>query len=89
LDGVDPDWPSGSVDSSIHAEVGYIIMPHTLPAVENIVVVKGSWALGMGARFSRETLKPMEVGDYGFTGRKMPHFGVSTLAHRGSARVDS
>ena len=31
----------------IHAEAGYIIMPHTHPIDENIVVVKGSWAVGM------------------------------------------
>src|ERR1700693_4756025 len=39
----------------IHAEAGYIIMPHTHPEDENIVVVKGSWALGMGDRFNRGT----------------------------------
>lgn len=49
----------------LHAEAGYIIMPHTHPEDENIVVVKGSWALGMGDRFNRDTLEPMEVGDYG------------------------
>jgi len=48
----------------IHAEAGYIVMPHTHPIDENIVVVKGSWALGMGDRFKRELLEPMEVGDY-------------------------
>jgi hypothetical protein len=47
----------------IHAEAGYIIMPHTHPEDENIVVVRGSWALGMGDRFNRGTLEPMEVGD--------------------------
>jgi len=48
----------------IHAEAGYIIMPHTHPEDENIVVVKGSWAVGMGDRFNRQTLEPMEVGTY-------------------------
>ena len=61
----------------IHAEAGYIIMPHTHPEDENIVVVKGSWALGMGDRFSRGTLEPMEVGDFGFASKKMAHFGFS------------
>ncbi len=61
----------------IHAEAGYIIMPHTHPEDENIVVVKGSWALGMGDRFNRDTLEPMEVGDYGFAGKKMAHFALS------------
>ncbi len=61
----------------IHAEAGYIIMPHTHPEDENIVVVKGSWALGMGNRFNRNTLEPMEVGDYGLAGKKMAHFALS------------
>ncbi len=61
----------------IHAEAGYIIMPHTHPEDENIVVVKGSWALGMGDRFNRDTLKPMEVGDYGFAPKTMAHFALS------------
>jgi hypothetical protein len=61
----------------IHAEAGYIIMPHTHPEDENIVVVKGSWALGMGDRFTRSNLKPMEVGDYGFAPKTMPHFALS------------
>jgi quercetin dioxygenase-like cupin family protein len=61
----------------IHAEAGYIIMPHTHPEDENIVVVKGSWALGIGDRFNRGSLEPMEVGDYGFAPKKMAHFALS------------
>jgi hypothetical protein len=61
----------------IHAEAGYIIMPHTHPEDENIVVVSGSWALGMGDRFNRDTLKAMEVGDYGFALKTMAHFALS------------
>src|SRR5882762_9671035 len=55
----------------IHAEAGYIIMPHTHPVDENIVVVKGSWAVAMGERFKRDALEPMEVGDYGFAAKGM------------------
>jgi quercetin dioxygenase-like cupin family protein len=61
----------------IHAEAGYIIMPHRHPVDENIVVVKGTWALGMGDRFNRDGLEPMEVGDYGFVSKKMAHFALS------------
>jgi hypothetical protein len=61
----------------IHAEAGYIIMPHTHPVDENIVVVRGSWALGMGEHFRKEALEPMEVGDYGFAAKSMPHFAFS------------
>jgi hypothetical protein len=61
----------------IHAEAGFIIMPHTHPVDENIVAVKGSWALGMGDRFNAQALEPMEVGDYGFAAKKMAHFALS------------
>ena len=66
----DPTKPGESFVIRIHAEAGYVIMPHTHPVDENIVVVKGSWALGMGDRFNRDTLEPMEVGDYGFAAKK-------------------
>jgi hypothetical protein len=61
----------------IHAEAGYIIMPHTHPIDENIVVVKGSWAVGMGDRFNRQALEPMEVGTYGLVAKTMAHFALS------------
>ena len=61
----------------IHAEAGYIVMPHTHPIDEHIVVVQGSWAVGMGDRFKKEALEPMEVGDYGFAPKQMAHFALS------------
>ena len=61
----------------LHREAGYIIMPHTHPEDENIVVVKGSWALGMGDRYNQQALEPMEVGTYGLAPKKMAHFGLS------------
>jgi hypothetical protein len=61
----------------IHAEAGYIIMPHTHPEDENIVVVKGTWALGMGDRFNRQALETMELGTYGLVAKKMAHFALS------------
>lgn len=61
----------------IHAEAGYIIMPHVHPEDENIVVVQGSWAAGMGERFNRQALEPMEVGTYALLPKKMAHFALS------------
>jgi hypothetical protein len=61
----------------LHREAGYIIMPHTHPEDENIVVVQGSWALGMGDRYNQQALEPMEVGAYGLAPKKMAHFGLS------------
>jgi hypothetical protein len=61
----------------IHAEAGFVIMPHLHPVDENIVVIRGSWAFGMGEHFKKELLEPMEVGDYGFGPGKMAHFAFS------------
>src|SRR5438552_2916162 len=52
--------PSEPFVIRIHAEAGYIIMPHTHPVDENIVLVSGSWTLGMGDRFKKAALQPME-----------------------------
>jgi hypothetical protein len=52
-------------------------MPHIHPEDENIVVVQGSWAAGMGEHFNREALEPMEVGTYALLPKKMAHFALS------------
>jgi len=61
----------------IHREAGYIIMPHTHPTDEHTVVVKGTWALGMGDHYNPQLLETMEVGTYGFAPKNMAHFGLS------------
>jgi hypothetical protein len=61
----------------IHAEAGFIVMPHTHPVDENIVILKGSWALGMGEHYRKDALESMEVGDFGFAGTGMAHFALS------------
>jgi hypothetical protein len=61
----------------IKTDAGYIVMPHTHPEDENIVVVKGSWSLGMGDKVNRQALTAMELGTYGHVPRKMAHFGFS------------
>ena len=61
----------------IHAEAGFVIMPHTHPVDENIVVLAGSWALGMGDHFDASRLTSMDVGDFGFAGANMRHFAFS------------
>ena len=73
----DPTKPGALYVIRLHREAGYIIMPHTHPEDENIVVVQGSWALGMGDRYNSQGLEPMEVGTYGSAPKKMAHFGLS------------
>jgi hypothetical protein len=59
----------------IHNDAGYIVLPHTHVIDENITVVQGTWAVGMGARFDRAGLEPMELGSFGIVPKNMAHFG--------------
>jgi hypothetical protein len=61
----------------IHAEAGFVIMPHLHPVDENIVVIRGSWAFAMGEHFNKQRLEPMEVGAYAFGPGNMAHFAFS------------
>jgi len=58
----------------IHNDAGYIVLPHVHPIDENITVVQGSWWLGMGERFTRSTLEPLELGTFGMVPKNMAHF---------------
>ena len=61
----------------IHQDAGYITLPPTHPIDENITVVKGSWSLGMGQRFNRAALEPMDTGTFGIAPKNMAHFAWS------------
>ncbi len=61
----------------IHQDAGYITLPHTHPIDENITVVQGTWALGMGRRYNPAALETMELGTFGIAPKNMPHFAWS------------
>jgi hypothetical protein len=73
----DPDKPGGPFVIRIHNDAGYVVLPHTHPVDENIVVVQGVWSLGMGRRFDRSALDTLELGAFGFAPRNMAHFARS------------
>jgi len=75
----DMDKPGLPFVIRIHHDAGYIVFPHTHPEDENITVLKGSWALGMGPRVKMSELKPMELGAFGFVPKKMEHFGYAKV----------
>ena len=70
----DPSVPDAAFVFRIHNELGFVVLPHVHPTDENIVVVRGSWALGMGRRFDRSALVPLELGAFGFVSKTMAHF---------------
>ena len=75
----DMDKPGFPFVIRIHHDAGYVVLPHTHPEDENITVLKGSWALGMGPRLKMSELKPMELGAFGFVPKKMEHFGYAKV----------
>jgi len=70
----DPAKAGVSFVLRIHNDAGYICAPHTHPTEENIVVVQGSWGVGMGERISLSTVQPLELGAYALVPSKMAHF---------------
>ena len=75
----DMDKPGLPFVIRIHHDAGYVVLPHTHPEDENITVLKGSWALGMGPRVKMSELEPMELGAFGFVPKKMAHFGYAKV----------
>ena len=73
----DPDTPGAPFVIRIHADAGYVVLPHTHEVDENIVVVQGAWALGMGRLFDRSALEQLDVGAFGFAAKDMAHFAWS------------
>src|SRR5450432_3507244 len=75
----DMDTPGQPFVIRIHHDAGYVVLPYTHPEDENITVLTGSWALGMGSRINMAELTPMEQGALGFVPKKMAHFGYAKV----------
>ncbi|HET6970526.1 MAG TPA: cupin domain-containing protein, partial [Phenylobacterium sp.] len=75
----DPEVPDAEFVIRIHHDPGYVVLPHTHPRTENITVLSGEWALGMGARFDRSRLVAMPQGALGVVSPKMAHFGYAKV----------
>jgi hypothetical protein len=53
---------------------GYKIAPHWHPTDENVTVVSGSFALGMGDTFDMKTMKTLPMGGYALLPAEMHHY---------------
>jgi hypothetical protein len=85
----DMDKPGQPFVIRIHHDAGCVVLPHTHPEDENIRVLTGSWALGMGSRVNMAQLEPMEQGALGFVPKKMAHFGYARRLLRAKDRMDA
>ncbi|HWN97854.1 MAG TPA: cupin domain-containing protein [Blastocatellia bacterium] len=59
---------------------GYKIAPHWHPTDENVTVISGTFALGMGEKFDQAALKEVPAGSYGMLPAEMRHFAMAKTA---------
>jgi hypothetical protein len=59
---------------------GYKIAPHWHPTDENVTVLSGTFALGMGEKFDAATMKALPAGGYGLLPAEMRHFAMAKTA---------
>ncbi len=59
---------------------GYKIAPHWHPTDEHVTVLSGTFALGMGEKFDKATMKDLPAGGYAFLPADMRHFAMATTA---------
>ena len=55
---------------------GTKIAPHWHPTTENVTVVKGTFALGMGSKWDPAALKDLPAGGFASAPARMRHFGM-------------
>ncbi|MGH6630612.1 MAG: cupin domain-containing protein, partial [Burkholderiales bacterium] len=72
----DPMKPGVPFTIRLGCSDGYKAAPHWHPTDENLVVLSGTFALGMGDKFDPAGLQDMPTGAYGFMPRRMHHFGM-------------
>ena len=59
---------------------GYKIAPHWHPTDEHVTVISGTFAVGMGDKFDKATMKNLAAGGYAFLPAEMRHFAMATTA---------
>jgi len=56
---------------------GYKIAPHWHPTDEHVTVISGTFALGMGEKFDKATMKDLPAGGYALLPAEMRHFALA------------
>lgn len=55
---------------------GAKIAPHWHPTAENVTVIKGTFAIGMGSSWDQGAMKDLPVGGFASAPARMRHFGA-------------
>jgi hypothetical protein len=64
----------------LKAPAGFKVAPHWHPTDENVTVISGTFALGMGEKFDAAALKPLGPGGCGLMPAGMRHFAMAKTA---------
>ena len=75
----DPGKP-GPFVVRLKAPAGFKVAPHWHPTDENVTVLSGTFALGMGEKFDAAALKELGPGGYGLMPANMRHFAMAKTA---------
>jgi quercetin dioxygenase-like cupin family protein len=75
----DPGQP-GPFTIRLKLPAGYKIAPHWHPTDENVTVLSGTFALGMGEKFDRTAMKDLPAGGYAVLPAQMRHFALAKTA---------
>ena len=71
----DPLKPGSPFTIELGCDDGYIAAPHWHPTAENIVLLKGTFAVGAGDTFNPSGMQDIPTGGYGYLPSHMHHFG--------------
>lgn len=72
----DPLKPGVPFAIRLSCSDGYIAAPHWHPGDENIVVLKGTFSVGIGDQFDARRAQDIPTGGYGLVPGRMHHFAV-------------
>ncbi len=59
---------------------GYKVAPHWHPTDENVTVISGTFAIGMGEKFDKATMTELPAGGYVLLPAEMRHYAMAKTA---------
>jgi len=75
----DPGQP-GPYVVRLKVPAGYVIAPHFHPTDENVTVISGTFALGMGDKLDAKAAKDLPAGGFALMPAQMHHYAVARTA---------
>jgi ChrR-like protein with cupin domain len=70
----DPGASSGNFTIRVKTPDGYVVPPHWHPKRENVTIISGAMALGMGDKFDEKKMTMLPAGSFGYLDPDMHHY---------------